>query len=109
MKIKAEKIKLPSIEKIFEKLANVYDPELMINIVDLGLVNDVQVDKGKVFIELTLTSPYCPAGENIKKEAIKEIKKLKEVKYVSIKFIWNPPWGPEKMSEAARLELGYAI
>ena len=95
-----------SIDDIFLKLENVIDPELGVNVVDLGLVYDVIIEKGDVNITMTLTSPYCPLQEQIEREAIEHVKTLNEVNNVTVDFVWTPPWNPEMMNEVARLELG---
>lgn len=100
---------MPSIEDIFVELSDVFDPELMVNIVDLGLVYDVRVEKKTVDVEMTLTSPGCPMGPQIKRDVIEHLKMFDDVKKVNVEFVWNPPWQPEMMSEEAKLELGYPI
>ncbi|HSH83192.1 MAG TPA: metal-sulfur cluster assembly factor [Herpetosiphonaceae bacterium] len=93
-------------------LKNVYDPEIGLNIVDLGLVYNVDVAEGKnVHVDMTLTTPACPAGPMILDSAKKEIQGLKDVypqlENVDIKLVWTPFWNPSMMSEDAREELGY--
>jgi len=95
-------------DKIIEKLKTVEDPELHINIVDLGLIYKVEVNKtGKVTILMTLTSPGCPLSflfNDMVTDAVKEIKGAKEVK---INLTFDPPWDVSKMSEGAKVELGW--
>ncbi len=93
-------------------LKNVYDPEIGLNIVDLGLVYNVDVAEGKdVHVDMTLTTPACPAGPMILDSAKKEIQGLKDVypqlENVDIKLVWTPFWNPSMMSEDAKEELGY--
>ena len=94
-------------EQVIENLKNVYDPEIGINIVDLGLVYDVDVaDAGDVVITMTLTSLGCPLGPVIVQEATNALADLPEIGAVDVKLVWSPPWSPERMSEEARDELG---
>lgn len=89
-----------------EELKNVTDPELHINIIDLGLVYQIEIDEGMVVINMTLTSPACPVGPIILEAVESRVKKLDGVKGVSINVVWSPPWNPSMMSEEARMELG---
>ncbi len=94
-------------DQVLDNLRNVYDPEIGVNIVDLGLVYDVDVaDAGDVLITMTLTSLGCPLGPVIVQEATNALADLPEVGAVDVKLVWSPPWSPEKMSEEARDELG---
>ena len=93
-------------EKITEELKSVTDPEMHVNIVDLGLLYDVKIDGGMVAVIMTLTSPACPVGPLIL-EAIEEtVKGMQGVKGVNVEIVWDPPWGPDKMSDEAKMELG---
>ncbi len=92
--------------ELIEALKQVVDPELMINIVDLGLVYDVAQEEGKVSVEMTLTSPACPAGPQIITQAKKALEQLEDVSEVEIKLTMSPPWSPERMTEDARDQLG---
>jgi len=100
---------MPTKEQVLDILKNVYDPEIMINIVDLGLVYNIEFENETVLIDLTLTSPGCPVSDLIESEAISRVKQLNDVKEVKVKFVWDPPWEPSKMSDEAKLELGYEI
>jgi metal-sulfur cluster biosynthetic enzyme len=100
---------MPSIDDIFIELSKVYDPELMVDIVDLGLVYDVQVTGKTIKVEMTLTSPGCPMGPQLRHEVTERLKIFDDVKKVDVAIVWNPPWHPDLMSEEAKLELGYAI
>ena len=97
---------MPSKEEVLNVLREVNDPELMMNIVDLGLVYDVQIDDGKVHVKMTLTSPMCPVGPIIQREAKELLMELEGVEDVEIEIVWDPPWSPDRMSEDARLALG---
>lgn len=94
-------------EQVFDNLKNVYDPEIGVNIVDLGLVYDVDVaEAGDVLITMTLTSLGCPLGPVIVQEATNALADLPGIGEVDVKLVWSPPWSPDKMSEEARDELG---
>lgn len=94
-------------EQVFDNLKNVYDPEIGVNIVDLGLIYDVDVaEAGDVLITMTLTSLGCPLGPVIVQEATNALADLPGIGEVDVKLVWSPPWSPEKMSEEARDELG---
>jgi metal-sulfur cluster biosynthetic enzyme len=92
--------------QVVEALRGVLDPEVGINIVDLGVVYEVRVDGSSVRISLTMTSPSCPLGEQIQLEATRRIRALKGVTDVRVVLLWDPPWSPERMSSAARAALG---
>jgi FeS assembly SUF system protein len=94
-------------EKVIALLRDVYDPEIPVNIFELGLVYDVRVDEnGVVGIVMTLTSPMCPVAEILPMEIDAKTREIEGVRDVWIDLVWDPPWNPEMMSEAARLELG---
>tara|TARA_Y100001970_G_C14182363_1_gene830542 strand:- start:1241 stop:1540 length:300 start_codon:yes stop_codon:yes gene_type:complete len=93
-------------EKIIEEIKKIYDPEIPVNIYELGLIYDVSVDKNnKVYVKMTLTSPNCPVAESLPNEVKNSIKEIKEVTEVDIDLVWDPPWDKSMMSEAAKLEL----
>jgi len=93
---------------LLEQLKNVPDPELGISIVDLGLVYDIKSDeKGKVDVTMTLTTMGCPLFDLIADPVKKELKKIKGVKEVFVDLTFDPPWSPEKMSEEAKVKLGF--
>lgn len=94
-------------KNIMDQLKKVPDPELGISIVDLGLVYDVKIDKGNVRVIMTLTTMGCPLFELIERPVKEELKKIKEVKNVDVELTFEPPWSPEKMSEQARINLGF--
>ena len=93
-------------EAVMEKLQEVTDPEMQISIVDLGLVYDVSLDKGMVIVKMTLTSPACPVGPLIIQSVEENIKKIKGVSGVTVNIVWEPLWGPDKMTDEAKMELG---
>ncbi len=90
-------------------LRSVIDPELGVNIVDLGLVYDVAIAAdGSVAIEMTLTTPGCPLGGFLEDQIRACLAQLPQVRGVAVRLVWEPPWSPEAMSEAAREQLGWA-
>ncbi|MDX1387977.1 MAG: SUF system Fe-S cluster assembly protein [Acidobacteriota bacterium] len=90
-----------------EAIKTVYDPEIPVNIYELGLIYGIDVgDDGAVKVTMTLTAPACPAAEIIPVEVETKVKGIEGVKDVTVDIVWEPPWTPEKMSEAAKLELG---
>jgi FeS assembly SUF system protein len=94
-------------EKVIEQLRTVYDPEIPVDIYQLGLVYDVRVDdEGAAVVQMTLTSPMCPVAEELPIEVEAKARSVEGVTSVHIDLVWDPPWDPSKMSEAARLELG---
>ena len=94
-------------EEVIAMLRDVYDPEIPVNIYELGLVYDVRVDEsGEVGIVMTLTSPMCPVAEILPVEIETRTREIEGVRDVWIDLVWDPPWNPEMMSEGARLELG---
>ncbi len=100
----------PLVSQVYEILKRVEDPELAINIVDLGLVYHVAVQPGgRVDVDFTVTYPGCPAAQDIYDNIIEIVQTLPGVTEVSPHLVWDPPWRYSFMSEAARLELGYPI
>ena len=94
-------------KKVRKALKGVMDPELRINIVDLGLVYDVREKDGKVVVEMTLTSPGCPLAGMIDSRGNEVVKKIKGVKKVVVEIVWDPPWTSDMMSDEAKAELGF--
>ena len=93
-------------EKIISEIKKIYDPEIPVNIFELGLIYKIEVnDDKKVLIEMTLTSPNCPVAESLPNSVKENILKIEEVEDVDLKLVWNPPWTKDMMSEAAKLEL----
>ena len=92
--------------QVIEEIKKIYDPEIPVNIYELGLIYKVEVDdKNKVNIDMTLTSPNCPVAESLPKEVKENIMKVEGVSDVNLNLVWEPPWDKDKMSEAAKLEL----
>lgn len=92
---------------IITELKNVLDPELHINIVDLGLVYDVKVSpKNHVTVEMTLTTPACPLGPQVEKEIREALEVVEGIGEVKVEFVWEPAWTPERMSDEAKDQLG---
>ena len=92
--------------KVIEVVKKIYDPEIPVNIYELGLIYKIDVDeKNKVNVDMTLTSPNCPVAESLPNEVKENIKKVEGVSDVNLNLIWEPPWDKDKMSEAAKLEL----
>ena len=95
------------LEPVLEALRTVRDPEIPVNIVELGLIYELVAKKGGiVFVEMTLTTPACPVAASMPGEVETAIRTVPGVNDVRVKLVWTPPWGPELMSEEARLELG---
>ena len=93
-------------EKIIEEIKKIYDPEIPVNIYELGLIYRLEVDENnKVNIDMTLTSPNCPVAESLPNQVKENIMKIEGVSEVDFKLVWEPPWTKDKMSEAAKLEL----
>ena len=93
-------------EKVIEEIKKIYDPEIPVNIYELGLIYDIDIDQNNnVKIKMTLTTPNCPVAESLPNEVKNSIKEIKEVKNVDLDLVWDPPWNKSMMSEAAKLEL----
>tara|TARA_Y100001958_G_C21048010_1_gene415267 strand:+ start:373 stop:675 length:303 start_codon:yes stop_codon:yes gene_type:complete len=93
-------------DKIINEIKKIYDPEIPVNIYELGLIYKIEVnEKKEVNLEMTLTSPNCPVADSLPKMVKKNIEELSEISSVEIKLVWDPPWTKDKMSEAAKLEL----
>ena len=94
-------------EEVYQALKTVYDPEIPVNVVDLGLIYDVQVsDDNNVFVQMTLTFPGCGMGPHIAQQAEWAVQDLDGVEEVEIELTFDPPWSPEMISEEARMMLG---
>lgn len=94
-------------EQVLEALKNCYDPEIPVNIVDLGLIYDLKVDGGSVYVKMTLTAPGCPAHVFLKEQVEQEILRIPGVERAEVEIVWDPPWTPERMSEEAKRQLGF--
>ena len=93
-------------DKIILEIKKIYDPEIPVNIYELGLIYKIDIENGKkVNIEMTLTSPNCPVAESLPNSVKENISKIEGIKDVDLKLVWDPPWTKDKMSEAAKLEL----
>ena len=92
--------------KVIENIKKIFDPEIPVNIYELGLIYKIEVDeKNKVDVDMTLTSPNCPVAESLPNQVKDSIMKVEGVSEVDLKVVWEPPWDKNKMSEAAKLEL----
>ena len=92
--------------RIIEEVKKIYDPEIPVNIYELGLIYKIEVDENnKVNVDMTLTSPNCPVAESLPNEVKDNILKVEGVSEVNLNLVWEPPWDKDKMSEAAKLEL----
>ena len=93
-------------DKVIEEIKKIYDPEIPVNIYELGLIYNINIDENNnVKIKMTLTTPNCPVAESLPNEVKNSIKEIKEVKDVDLDLVWDPPWNKSMMSEAAKLEL----
>ena len=93
-------------EKIIEEIRKIYDPEIPVNIYELGLIYDIKVENNDTAkVKMTLTSPNCPVAESLPKQVKENILKVEGVSDVNLNLVWEPPWDKDKMSEAAKLEL----
>jgi len=93
--------------RVIEQLKTIFDPEIPVNIYELGLVYEIHIDKERqLTITMTLTSPNCPVAESLPIEVESKMKAIEGVVNVKVDIVWDPPWTPELMSEAAKLELG---
>ena len=93
-------------EKIINEIKKIYDPEIPVNIYELGLIYDIKIEsENLVKVKMTLTTPNCPVAESLPKEVKDSIMVLPEVKDVDLQLVWDPPWDKTMMSEAAKLEL----
>ena len=93
-------------DKIIGEIKKIYDPEIPVNIYELGLIYDIVVQKdNSVKIKMTLTTPNCPVAESLPKEVKDSVMEIADVKKVDLDLVWDPPWDKSMMSEAAKLEL----
>ena len=94
-------------EKVIKEIKKVYDPEIPVNIYELGLIYKIEInEKNVVKVDMTLTSPNCPVAESLPRKVKDYILKVKGVSDVKLDLVWDPPWDKSKMSEAAKLDLG---
>jgi len=102
MPMEKEKLK----QKVIEAIKTCYDPEIPVNVYELGLIYETRVDdEGRIFIKMTLTSPACPVAEALPMEVQQKIFAVEGVKDVELQLVWNPPWNRDKMSEEAKFVL----
>jgi FeS assembly SUF system protein len=95
-------------DQVIEVLKTIYDPEIPVNIHEIGLIYEVNVDDdANVHVLMTLTSPMCPVAESLPPEVEEKVAAVEGVASATVEITWDPPWDPEMMSEAARLELGF--
>ena len=93
-------------EKIIKEIKKIYDPEIPVNIYELGLIYDIMIiNNNDVKIKMTLTTPNCPVAESLPKEVKDSVLELEEIKNVDLELVWDPPWDKSMMSESAKLEL----
>lgn len=93
-------------EAVVAALKDIYDPEIPVNIYDLGLIYNVEIDEGHVLITMTLTTPHCPVAESMPGEVELRVGAVPGVGDAEVNLVWDPPWSPASMSDEARLELG---
>tara|TARA_B100000575_G_scaffold247144_1_gene212468 strand:- start:184 stop:483 length:300 start_codon:yes stop_codon:yes gene_type:complete len=93
-------------DKVIAEIKKVYDPEIPVNIYDLGLIYKIEIkNENEAYIEMTLTSPNCPVADSLPKMVKDNINLIKEINKVDLKLVWSPPWTKDMMSEEAKLEL----
>tara|TARA_Y100000590_G_C15490304_1_gene927466 strand:+ start:417 stop:713 length:297 start_codon:yes stop_codon:yes gene_type:complete len=92
-------------EKVIAEIKKIYDPEIPVNIYELGLIYDISIENKNVKVKMTLTTPNCPVAESLPKEVKDSIKEIEDVDKVELDLVWDPPWDKSMMSEAAKLEL----
>jgi len=93
-------------DKVIAEIKKIYDPEIPVNIYELGLIYDIKINKENIVdIKMTLTTPNCPVAESLPKEVEESVKEIEEVKDAKLELVWDPPWDKSMMSEAAKLEL----
>ena len=93
-------------DKVIKEIKKVYDPEIPVNIYELGLIYKIEINNENIVnVDMTLTSPNCPVAESLPNEVKTNILKIKGVSDVKLNLVWDPPWDKSKMSEAAKLEL----
>jgi FeS assembly SUF system protein len=97
---------LVTMEEIVKALKECYDPEIPVNVWDLGLIYDVNVDGDNVHVKMTLTAPGCPMHTFISREVKEKLQSIIGVKEATVEVVWDPPWSPDKMSPDAKVQLG---
>ncbi len=96
-------------DEVMAALKKCYDPEIPINIVDLGLVYNVDIEDGKVNVRMTLTAPGCPMHTSISQDVEYKVRKVAGVTDAKVEVVWEPPWTPDKMTEVAKKMLGWGL
>jgi len=94
-------------QKIKDKLRECYDPEIPINIVDLGLIYDIEIEAGTVKVAMTLTAPGCPLAGSITEDVRRKLLEVEGVQKAEVELVWDPPWSPERISEETRETMGF--
>ena len=92
-------------DKIIDEIRKIYDPEIPVNIYELGLIYNIEVSGKKAKIKMTLTTPNCPVAESLPKEVKESAMQVEEIDEVDLELVWDPPWNKDMMSDAAKLEL----
>ena len=94
-------------EAVIEALKDIYDPEIPVNIYDLGLIYDVEITpENHALVKMTLTTPHCPVAESMPGEVELRVGSVPGIGYAEVELVWDPPWDPQRMSDEAKLELG---
>lgn len=93
-------------DAVIEALKEIYDPEIPVNIYDLGLIYGVEINGGHAMVTMTLTTPHCPVAESMPGEVELRVGAVPGIGDAEVNLVWDPPWGPDKMTDEARLELG---
>ena len=94
-------------EKVVAVIKTIFDPEIPVNIYELGLIYNIRIEyPDQVYIKMTLTSPQCPVAETLPPEVENKVSNIEGVSFAHVEIVWEPPWNPDMMSEAAKLELG---
>jgi len=95
------------IDTVRSKLRECYDPEIPINILDLGLVYDIQLQEDVIHIQMTLTAPHCPLAGVLAEEVKRKLSEIEGVKKVEVELVWDPPWTPDRISDEVKKTLGF--
>ncbi len=96
----------PRVIKIIDVLRQIYDPEIPVNIYDLGLIYNIEIEELAATIEMTLTTPNCPVAESMPRSVEEAVKSLDEIDEATVTLTWDPPWSPELLTDEVKLELG---
>ncbi len=104
----SEQVALVNSDQVYEALKTVYDPEIPLSIVDLGLIYDVKADQGNVYVKMSLTTKGCGMGPKIAAQAQEAVTGIPGVKQAFVEIVWEPQWTPEMMSEEGKKKLGFS-